>query len=49
MEEQEHQIFPAFDLNLAPQWEVNFGVGWGLTQSTERLITKAIIGYRFNF
>jgi hypothetical protein len=47
--EQEHQIYPAFDLNLAPQWEVNFGVGWGLTPSTDHLIAKAIIGYRFNF
>jgi hypothetical protein len=25
--QQEHQIFPAIDLNIAPQWEVNFGLG----------------------
>jgi hypothetical protein len=29
--QQQHQIFPAIDLNLAPQWEINFGIGWGLT------------------
>ncbi len=46
---QQHQIFPAVDLNLAPQWEVNFGVGVGLTGSTDHLIAKMILGYRFNF
>jgi Putative MetA-pathway of phenol degradation len=47
--QQQHQIFPVVDLNLAPQWEVNFGLGVGLTQSTDRLIAKLILGYRFNF
>ena len=28
--QQQHQIFPAIDLNVAPQWEINFGLG-GLT------------------
>jgi hypothetical protein len=46
---QQHQVFPAIDLNLAPQWEVNFGLGWGLTGSTDHLIAKLILGYRFNF
>jgi hypothetical protein len=26
---EQHQVFPAIDLNLAPQGEVNFGPGWG--------------------
>ena len=47
--QQEQQIFPAIDLNLAPQWEINFGLGVGLTRSTDHLIAKMILGYRFNF
>ena len=47
--QQQHQIFPTVDLNLAPQWEINFGVGVGVTRSTDHLIAKMILGYRFNF
>jgi hypothetical protein len=47
--EQQHQIFPAVDLNLSPKWEVNFGLGVGLTRSTDHLIAKMILGYRFDF
>jgi len=47
--EQQHQIFPAIDLNLSPNWEVNFGLGVGVTRSTDHLIAKMILGYRFNF
>jgi hypothetical protein len=46
---QQHQIFPAIDLSLAPQWEINFGLGVGVTRSTDHLIAKMILGYRFNF
>jgi hypothetical protein len=46
---QEQQIFPAIDLNLSPKWEVNFGMGVGVTRSTDHLIAKMIIGYRFDF
>jgi hypothetical protein len=49
IQQQEQQIFPAIDLNLAPQWEINFGLGVGLTGSTDHLIVKCIIGYRFDF
>jgi hypothetical protein len=45
---QQHQIFPAVDLNLSPKWEVNFGVGVGFTRATDHLIVKSIIGYRFD-
>jgi hypothetical protein len=45
--DQEQQIFPAIDLNFSPDWEVNFGVGFGLTPSTDRLIFKLILGRRF--
>jgi hypothetical protein len=47
--QQQHQIFPAIDLNIASQWEVNFGLGVGFTGSTDHLIAKMILGYRFNF
>jgi len=47
--QQQHQVFPAIDLNIAPQWEINFGLGVGLTGATDHLIVKAIIGYRFDF
>ena len=47
--EQQQQFFPAIDLNLSPKWEVNFGVGVGVTRSTDHLIAKMILGYRFNF
>ena len=47
--QQQHQIFPAIDLNLSPKWEINFGVGVGVTASTDHLIAKMILGYRFDF
>ncbi len=47
--QQQHQIFPTLDLNLSPNWEVNFGLGVGVTHSTDHLIAKMILGYRFNF
>jgi len=49
LSQQQHQLFPAIDLNLSPRWEVNVGVGVGLTRSTDHLIAKAILGYRFDF
>lgn len=47
--EQEQQIFPAINLNVSPKWEINVGCGWGLTHSTDHLIVKMILGYRFDF
>lgn len=47
--DQQQQIFPAIDLNFSPRWEVNFGVGVGMTHSTDHLIAKMILGYRFDF
>ncbi len=45
--EQQHQIMPVLDLNLSPRWEFNFGVGFGLTRSTDDLLVKLILGRRF--
>jgi hypothetical protein len=47
VEGQQHSIFPALDLNVSPDWEINFGVGFGLTPATDDLIVKLIIGRRF--
>jgi hypothetical protein len=44
--QQEHQLFGAVDLNLSPDWEVNFGVGVGLTNQTDGLLIKLILGRR---
>lgn len=45
--EQQQQIMPAVDLDVSPRWEINFGVGVGITSTTDHLLVKAIIGYRF--
>ncbi len=47
--DQQHQLFPVIDLDLGPKWEFNAGVGFGLTPSTDRLIVKMILGYRFDW
>jgi hypothetical protein len=47
--QQEHQLFPAINLNVSPKWEINMGLGWGFTASTDHLIAKAIVGYRFDW
>ncbi len=47
--DQQQQFFPAVDLNVSPNWEINFGVGIGPTASTDHLIVKAIIGRRFDW
>jgi hypothetical protein len=39
----------AIELNLPPKWEVNFGSGAGLTRSSDHLIAKMTLGYRFDF
>lgn len=46
--DQSHQIIPAVDIDFGEKWEFNFGVGVGVTQATDHLLVKAILGYRFN-
>ena len=46
---QEQQFFPTIDLNVSPNWEINFGVGIGATASTDHLIVKGIVGRRFDW
>ena len=49
LHDQQQQIFPAIDLNVSPNWEINFGVGIGPTAATDHWIDKVIIGRRFNW
>jgi len=46
---QQQQIFAAADLNVSPQWEINFGVGIGPTSGTDHLIVKGILGRHFDW
>ena len=47
--DQQHQFFAVTDLNVSPDWEINFGVGIGVTGSTDHLIVKGILGRRFDW
>ena len=47
--DQQQQFFPAIDLNLSPDWEINFGVGIGPTAATDHWIVKAIVGRHFTW
>jgi hypothetical protein len=44
----EQMFIPAVDIDFGANWEFNFGVGVGVTQATDHLLVKAILGYRFN-
>jgi hypothetical protein len=46
---QAQQFVPAFDLNVSPKWEINFGLGVGVTRATDHMLFKAIIGRRFDW
>ncbi|MDQ2841692.1 MAG: transporter [Acidobacteriota bacterium] len=46
---QQEQIVPAIDYEFGPKWEFNFGVGVGVTHSTDHLLIKMIVGRRFRF
>jgi len=48
LRDQEQQILPAVDIDFGAEWEFNFGVGVGVTQATDHLLIKAILGYRFH-
>jgi hypothetical protein len=47
--EQSQQIIPTIDLNLSPNWEFNFGAGVDVTNSSDHLILKCIVGRRFSW
>ena len=46
--EQSHELYPAIDLNLGPDWEVNAGVSVPLSRGvSDRRVIKLITGRRF--
>lgn len=47
LREQGQQIFPTIDVDFGPDWEFNFGVGIGMTGSTDKVLIKMIVGRRF--
>jgi hypothetical protein len=49
IDQQSQQIFPVIDLNLSPKWEVNFGAGVDVSNASDHLIVKGIIGRRFSW
>jgi len=49
LQQQQQQLFPSIDVDFGPQWEFNFGVGVGLTDSTDHLLVKCILGRRFDW
>jgi len=44
--EQQHTLFAVTDFKLG-EFDVNFGVGYGLTSSSDRFVVKTIVGYAF--
>jgi hypothetical protein len=46
LSQQSHQIFAVTDFRLG-ELDVNLGIGSGLTPGSDRLVTKAIVGYAF--
>jgi hypothetical protein len=44
--EREHQLFGVVNLDIAPEWEFNAGVGFGFTATQEKRILKLILGRR---
>ena len=49
IDQQSQQFIPAIDLNLSEKWEFNFGVGVGVTRSTDHLIVKMILGRKLTW
>ncbi|QKJ33101.1 hypothetical protein HQ865_07395 [Mucilaginibacter mali] len=47
IQQQEHAVYLATDLNFGENWEFNAGYGVGLTQSGDSGIIKIILGRRF--
>jgi hypothetical protein len=45
--QQQQQLYGVVDLNIDPRWEINFGLGGGLTRATDGFIIKMILGRRF--
>ncbi len=49
LHDQQQMIFPTVDLDVSPDWEINFGVGVGPTAATDHWIFKFILGRKFSW
>ncbi len=49
IQNQQHALFLAFDMLNNTKWELNFGPGYGLTNSTDRFVFKMYFGRRINW
>jgi hypothetical protein len=47
VQQQQHFIVPALDLDLDPRLEINLGVGIGLTRASNGVFLKSIFGWTF--
>lgn len=47
LQNQQHFIVPALNFDLLPQLELNFGVGVGLTNASDGIFIKSIVGWTF--
>ena len=47
LHDQQHFVVPASNFDLLPQLELNFGVGVGLTNASEGVFIKSIVGWTF--
>ena len=47
--DQSHALFAVADLYIDPRWEINFGPGWGLTNATDGLVIKLLVGRRIDW
>lgn len=46
LQDQQHTLFAVTDFRVG-DFDVNFGVGHGLTPGSERFVVKAVVGYAF--
>jgi len=49
LKDQSHALYAAYDLVGNAAWELNIGAGIGLTQVTEGLVGKVLVGRRINW
>ena len=47
--QENHAVFLDYDLENNPNWEVNIGPGWALTQATDRFVFKVLIGRKIKW
>ncbi len=47
LSEQRHLVFPVVDVRTSSGWDLNVGVGRGLTGGSEHWVMKTILGRRF--